>query len=121
MGELVERYRRVRAASQALCDALSPEDAQAQSMPEASPAKWHLAHTTWFFETLVLAEHIGGYRDFDPSFRVLFNSYYNSVGEQHPRSERGLLTPLSTDSGSGWSSSDSRAKASRASHLKCFK
>jgi ergothioneine biosynthesis protein EgtB len=90
--ELVERYRAVRAASQALCEALSPEDAQAQSMPEASPAKWHLAHTSWFFETLVLAEHMGGYRDFDPSFRVLFNSYYNSVGEQHPRPERGLLT-----------------------------
>ncbi len=89
---LGKRYREVRAATLALCETLSPEDAQAQSMPDASPAKWHLAHTTWFFETLVLAPHAARYEPFDPSFRVLFNSYYQSVGRQHPRSERGLLT-----------------------------
>ena len=89
---LAKRYREVRAATLALCETLSPEDAQAQSMPDASPAKWHLAHTTWFFETLVLAPHAARYEPFDPSFRVLFNSYYQSVGRQHPRTERGLLT-----------------------------
>ena len=90
--ELAERYRSVRAATRALCESLSAEDAQAQSMADASPAKWHLAHTTWFFETLVLAPHVAEYELFDASFRVLFNSYYNSIGAQHPRFERGLLT-----------------------------
>ena len=92
VAELAKRYREVREATLALCETLSPEDAQAQSMTEASPAKWHLAHTTWFFETLVLAPHGAGYEAFDPSFRVLFNSYYQSIGRQHPRPERGLLT-----------------------------
>jgi len=92
VADLAKRYREVRGATLALCATLSPEDAQVQSMTEASPAKWHLAHTTWFFETLVLAPHVPGYEAFDPSFRVLFNSYYQSVGRQHPRPERGLLT-----------------------------
>ena len=67
-----------------------------QSMPDASPAKWHLAHTTWFFETLVL-ERQPGYWPFDAEFRWLFNSYYNSVGEQYPRPQRGMLTRPSFD------------------------
>ena len=61
-------------------------------MPEASPVKWHLAHTTWFFETFVLERWARGYSLFDPQFRVLFNSYYNAVGDRHPRPERGLLS-----------------------------
>ena len=82
--DLAETYREVRAATEALCAPLSDEDCAIQSMPDASPVKWHLAHTTWFFETLVL-EAVPGYAPFHPTFRVLFNSYYASVGEQHPR------------------------------------
>jgi dimethylhistidine N-methyltransferase len=86
-----ERYARVRGASLRLAAPLSPEDAQAQSMPDASPVKWHLAHTAWFFETFLL-DGRDGYRPFDPTFRMLFNSYYNGVGEQFARADRGLLT-----------------------------
>jgi hypothetical protein len=86
------RYRQIRRTTERLCEPLSPEDATTQSMPEASPAKWHLAHTSWFFETFVLEQTIPDYRPFHPAFRVLFNSYYNSVGEQYSRPERGLLT-----------------------------
>jgi ergothioneine biosynthesis protein EgtB len=85
-------YRRVRSATEQLAVPLSAEDCAIQSMPDASPVKWHLAHTSWFFETFVLAPHVPGYRLFHPSFRVLFNSYYNSIGEKHPRSRRGLLS-----------------------------
>ncbi|MDJ0789961.1 MAG: ergothioneine biosynthesis protein EgtB [Myxococcota bacterium] len=89
--DLAARYQQVRGLSGALCAPLSPEDATAQSMPDASPAKWHLAHTTWFFETFVL-EPLAGYRVFEPGYRVLFNSYYNTVGEQYHRPDRGLVT-----------------------------
>jgi ergothioneine biosynthesis protein EgtB len=84
-------YATVRAASLALVAGLSAEDMLAQSMPDASPVKWHLAHTSWFFETFVLAE-LPGHRAFDPAYALLFNSYYNSVGAQHARPQRGLLT-----------------------------
>ena len=84
-------YESVRAQSEALAAPLSPEDCALQSMPDASPVKWHLAHTTWFFETFVL-EPQPGFVPFDPAFRVLFNSYYVGVGERHPRPERGLLS-----------------------------
>ncbi len=87
---LAERFERIRAASEALAAPLSPEDCSAQSMPDASPVKWHLAHTSWFFETFVLEP--AGAEPFDPAFRVLFNSYYQSVGPQHARPARGLLT-----------------------------
>src|SRR5689334_21644058 len=95
---LMRRYRDVRARTAALAAPLSPEDCALQSMPDASPVKWHLAHTTWFFETFVVAPRIAGYRLFDPAYRVLFNSYYNGIGEQHPRPERGMLSrpPLDT-------------------------
>jgi len=90
--ELASRFASVRAASEALARGLSAEDCQVQSMPDASPVKWHLAHASWFFETFVLAPHQPGYRVFDPAYRVLFNSYYNAVGDKHPRPERGLVT-----------------------------
>lgn len=88
----VERYCAVRAHTLALAASLSAEDQQIQSMPDASPAKWHQAHTTWFFETLVLAPLQPGYRLFDPAYRYLFNSYYETLGPRHPRPQRGLLT-----------------------------
>ncbi|HSD10093.1 MAG TPA: ergothioneine biosynthesis protein EgtB [Candidatus Binatia bacterium] len=94
---LAERYREVRRATDRLAEPLSPEDCTVQSMPDASPVKWHLAHTTWFFETFVLERGIAGYRPYHPQFRVLFNSYYNGVGAQHPRPERGLLSRPTLD------------------------
>jgi ergothioneine biosynthesis protein EgtB len=91
-GTSSERFASIRHATRALASPLSAEDCAIQSMSDASPVKWHLAHTTWFFETFVLAPHQPGYRVFDPAFRVLFNSYYNAVGEKHPRPERGMLS-----------------------------
>ena len=90
--ELAQRFQRVRAGSLALTEPLSEADAQVQSMPDASPAKWHLAHTTWFFETMVLEAAEPGFVAFHPAFRTLFNSYYHGVGEQHARAQRGLVT-----------------------------
>lgn len=90
--ELRDFYREVRSASEALAKPLSPEDQTPQSMPDASPVKWHLAHTTWFFETFVLEKALPGHAPCDPAYRVLFNSYYHSVGEQFARPQRGLLT-----------------------------
>ncbi len=86
------RYDSVRKRSLMLAEPLSDEDCGAQSMPDASPIKWHLAHTSWFFETFVLAQYEAGFQPFHPLFRALFNSYYNGIGEQHPRARRGLLT-----------------------------
>ena len=86
--DLLARYRAVRAASLALTAPLSPEDLMVQSCAEASPAKWHLAHTTWFFETFVLREFVPAYQDFHPDFHWLFNSYYNSLGDMPAKSLR---------------------------------
>jgi dimethylhistidine N-methyltransferase len=86
-----ERYRRVRDRTLALIEPLSAEDMVVQSMPDASPAKWHLAHTTWFFETFLLGAQ-PGYAVFDDSFAYLFNSYYEALGARQPRAQRGLLT-----------------------------
>jgi ergothioneine biosynthesis protein EgtB len=91
-GELAARFRAVRDQTEALCEPLEVEDYVVQSMPAASPAKWHLAHTTWFFETFVLTPYLPGYQPFDPQFGFLFNSYYNAIGPRWPRSQRGLLT-----------------------------
>ena len=85
-------YAHVRQRSVHLAEPLSAEDCCAQSMPDASPVKWHLAHTTWFFETFILEPRESGFQPFHPAFRVLFNSYYNGVGAKHPRPQRGLLT-----------------------------
>jgi ergothioneine biosynthesis protein EgtB len=86
------RYADVRQRTLALAAPLTPEDQCVQSMPDASPTKWHLAHTTWFFEAMVLAPNAAGYRPFDERFSRLFNSYYESLGPRHPRPQRGLLT-----------------------------
>ena len=89
---LAQRFDHVRAATEALIAPLGPEDQNLQSMPEASPAKWHRAHTTWFFETFVLKRFDREYREFNEAFGELFNSYYNGVGRQHPRPARALLS-----------------------------
>lgn len=89
---LATRYRDVRGHTEQLAAALTAEDQCVQSMPDASPAKWHRAHTTWFFEQFVLRPFAPGYRVFDPAFGFLFNSYYEAAGARHPRPMRGLLT-----------------------------
>jgi ergothioneine biosynthesis protein EgtB len=86
------RFAQVRARSVELAAPLSAEDQCIQSMPDASPTKWHLAHTSWFFEAVVLAPHARGYRTFDPRFFHLFNSYYESLGPRHARAQRGMLS-----------------------------
>jgi ergothioneine biosynthesis protein EgtB len=88
---LLSPFRAVRAETERRAATLSPEDQQIQSMPDCSPTKWHRAHTTWFFETFVLARDTG-YAPFDPAFGYLFNSYYEAVGARHPRPARGMLT-----------------------------
>lgn len=95
---LTQRYQQVRQQTQALAAPLSAEDCQLQSMPDCSPVKWHLAHTTWFFETFVLSRFDTTWQPFHPQYRMLFNSYYNAVGARHPRPQRGLLSrPPLTD------------------------
>jgi ergothioneine biosynthesis protein EgtB len=89
---LANRYRQVRAATEGLCRPLATDDYAIQSMPEASPAKWHIAHTSWFFEEFILQRALEGYTFFDPAFRYLFNSYYDAVGPRHSRPERGMLS-----------------------------
>ena len=89
---LVERFRAERAETEMLAAPLSAEDQAIQSMPDASPTKWHRAHTTWFFETVILRRFSPRYEVFDPSYAYLFNSYYESLGARHPRAERGLIT-----------------------------
>ena len=82
----------VRQLSEALCAPLALEDYGLQAMAQSSPAKWHLAHTTWFFETFILKRFDRNYQPYHPQFEVLFNSYYNGIGEQYPRAQRGLLS-----------------------------
>jgi ergothioneine biosynthesis protein EgtB len=89
---IAERFSGVRSLTATLAAPLTAEDQAAQSMPDASPTKWHQAHTTWFFETFLLGPSLPGYEPFHPSFGYLFNSYYEAVGARHPRPIRGLLT-----------------------------
>ena len=89
---LQESFVRTRATTEAIAAPLSEEDRAVQSMPDASPTKWHLAHAAWFFETFLLAPFLPGYRRFDERYAYLFNSYYDSVGSRHPRPQRGMLT-----------------------------
>ena len=94
---LLARYRSVRGQTARLAQPLSPEDQVIQSMADASPTKWHLAHTSWFFETFLLREHLPGYRLFNEDYPYLFNSYYEAEGPRHARPQRGMLSrpPLS--------------------------
>jgi ergothioneine biosynthesis protein EgtB len=89
---LSQGYQAVRALSRAIAAPLSDADATIQPMPDASPAKWHLAHTTWFFETFVLRDHVAGYTARDERWAYLFNSYYEGEGQRHPRARRGMLS-----------------------------
>src|SRR5690625_322959 len=89
---LAAEYERVRQFTEELCEPLELEDYVIQSMPEASPAKWHLAHTSWFFETFILKEHGAAYRSSVPEYAYLFNSYYNAAGPMHCRDRRGLIS-----------------------------
>jgi len=89
---LRSRYPAVRALSEALCAPLEPEDCVVQTMPDVSPPKWHLAHVSWFFETFLLKPYLPGYREFDPRYAMLFNSYYEGAGAMQPRAERGRLS-----------------------------
>ena len=89
---LTSLYQQVRQISEQICQPLAIEDYGIQSMPDVSPPKWHLAHTTWFFETFLLLPNLPNYEVFHPKFGYLFNSYYEAVGERHPRPDRGLLS-----------------------------
>jgi ergothioneine biosynthesis protein EgtB len=89
---MLDRYNRVRQRTEHLIAPLGAEDMVVQSMPDASPAKWHIAHCTWFFETFLLREHLSGYEPFDADFSYLFNSYYEALGPRQPRPQRGLMT-----------------------------
>lgn len=89
---LLDRYRAVRRFTRKICEPLQTEDYVVQSMPDVSPTRWHLAHTTWFFETFLLKPFSDGYRSPNEAFEFLFNSYYNAVGKQYPRAKRGVLT-----------------------------
>ena len=94
---LTSQFEQVRALTDTLVEPLSAEDQLVQSMADVSPTKWHRAHTTWFFETFVLAPNQPGYVDVDPSYDYLFNSYYEAVGPRQPRAERGMLSRPSVD------------------------
>jgi ergothioneine biosynthesis protein EgtB len=89
---LPERFIGIRDTTMRITASLSPEDQMLQSMPDASPTKWHLAHTTWFFETFILLPHVPGYQVFDPHFQYLFNSYYKQLGSHPARGSRGLMS-----------------------------
>ncbi len=100
--DLAARYRAVRQLSLDIAAPLSESEACLQPMADASPAKWHLAHTTWFFETFLLRDHLPGYRLHDDSYPFLFNSYYEGEGERHPRAERGLIARPTLDEVREW-------------------
>lgn len=113
--DALAQYRRVRDRSLALIAGLSAEDCAVQSMPDASPAKWHLAHTTWFFETMILADQ-PEYQTFDDRFAYLFNSYYEGLGPRHPRPRRGMLTRPSLEDVFAYRAHVDRAMEDRIAH-----
>ena len=94
---IIDRFSQVRSTSEFLCEPLIIEDYGLQAMAETSPAKWHLAHTTWFFETFILKLHSKKYKPLNPQYEYLFNSYYNGIGDQYPRPQRGLLSRPSVE------------------------
>ena len=100
--DLSARLATTRRLTLELASPLSEADANLQPFPDASPAKWHLAHTTWFFETFVLRDHVPGYRPFDERFHYLFNSYYEGEGERHARPKRGMLSRPSLEEVRDW-------------------
>ena len=85
-------FNKIRSQTRLLAERLSAEDQCVQSMPNASPTKWHLAHTTWFFETFILKNNSKEYHEYNADFNFLFNSYYEQIGERHARDSRGVLT-----------------------------
>jgi len=89
---LFQKFSNVRKESENICAPLETEDYGIQTMADVSPPKWHLAHTSWFFETFLLKPYLNHYREYHPQFAQLFNSYYNTVGAYHPRPQRGLLS-----------------------------
>ena len=93
----IAAFRDAQADARSRCAAVSDADATIQPFPDASPAKWHLAHTTWFFETFVLRDHVPGYAPFDERYAFLFNSYYEAEGPRHARPRRGMLSRPSLD------------------------
>lgn len=95
--KLSKQYQSIRQHSETICQPLQVEDYVVQIVPFASPAKWHLAHTTWFFETFILKNHFEKYEEYNADFSFLFNSYYNNVGDRILRTNRGNLTRPSTD------------------------
>ena len=99
---LLELFISSRKYSTQLISGLTPEDCQSQSMPEASPIKWHLAHVTWFYEVMVLKQFEVNFEFWNPQYAVLFNSYYNLIGDKHPRAQRGLLTRPGLDEVLSW-------------------
>jgi ergothioneine biosynthesis protein EgtB len=101
-GALGERFRATRQLTLGVAEPLSDADATIQPFAEASPAKWHLAHTTWFLETFVLRDHVPAYRAFDDRFAFLFNSYYEGEGARQPRAKRGMLSRPSLDEIREW-------------------
>jgi len=115
--DLASRLTATRALTLALADPLSDADATIQPHPDASPAKWHLAHTTWFFETFVLRDHLPGYALHDERFAFLFNSYYEGEGERHARQHRGMISRPSLDEIRDWRGVVDAALAAALPHL----
>src|SRR3954469_18495118 len=89
---VLERYREVRRRTEAICEPLETEDFVVQPVADVSPPKWHIGHTTWFFETFLLKEHLNGYKEFNPDYNYVFNSYYETVGARVIRTDRGNLS-----------------------------
>src|ERR1700744_980692 len=95
--QLTERYKEVRKRSIDICANLETEDYVVQPIVDVSPPKWHLGHTTWFFETFVLKPHLEGYKEFDPNYNFVFNSYYETIGARVVRTDRGNLSRPSVE------------------------